>query len=650
MKTLRTSRFNGIKIMKKKIPHKSMYFKKLFPIPALFLSVLLCLIFIFHGCSSGSKLPPNINMSDLEPFKNDNLETVVIMGINDFHGALSARSYNTKDGIEFQMGGADMLAGHIQNLRKEFGSRFLLLDAGDQWQGTIDSNSVEGASVVDFFNTIEVDAATIGNHEFDFGPVGEEGIKGDIRGNLKARLKQAKYPYVAANIWDKKTGELISLPNTSPHILLKAGGLKIGIIGLTTESTSTTTRTEYVKDLNFSRLNESTQTQAKELREKGAHIVLLLAHVGLECPSDYQYKVHTKKDQKRNCNPKEELVQLINKLPQGTIDGVVSGHSHQIIHHWVKDIPVIQAGASGLYYNLLYLTYNWDQKKLVTNFSRIEGPVPVCKKIFKNLQHCNGKGTDSEEKRGALVTPVFHNKKIIADKKVTRLLKDSFEKTKEIKQKIVGVAARKIKHHREKESELANLVADALREKTNADFALVNPGGLRAPIDSGPITYEELFTTLPFDNAVSVLTVSGIELKNILKVANCGARGFFGTSGLKVKVIDLPYRAPARDLNGDGKISHWEVNRLLSVRTANGKRIKNFKHYTLATIDFLVNGGDDLGWPMSKIPQKRKVLNAAGFMRDVVAEYLNEKSPINTPKNPLVKKSRPRLILQKRYE
>jgi len=53
---------------------------------------------------------------------------------------------------------------------------------------------------------------------------------------------------------------------------------------------------------------------------------------------------------------------------------------------------------------------------------------------------------------------------------------------------------------------------------------------------------------------------------------------------------------------------------------------------------------------MSKIPQKRKVLNAAGFMRDVVAEYLNDKSPINTPKNPLVKKSHPRLILQKRYE
>ena len=156
----------------------------------------------------------------------------------------------------------------------------------------------------------------------------------------------------------------------------------------------------------------------------------------------------------------------------------------------------------------------------------------------------------------------------------------------EVKGKIVGQAARPLDHPRFAESELGDIVADAIRNATGADVALVNSGGIRTPIEAGPITYGQVFQSLPFDNNVSLVRITGEELKLLFRIAEAGARGFAPFSGLKLRVLDRSADAPSSDLNGDGKIEPWEVNRLLEMKFTDGTSVQPKKIYKLATIDF----------------------------------------------------------------
>src|SRR5206468_4201602 len=115
-----------------------------------------------------------------------------------------------------------------------------------------------------------------------------------------------------------------------------------------------------------------------------------------------------------------------------------------------------------------------------------------------------------------------------------------------------------------------------------------------------------------------------------------GARGFFPVSGIVVRMITPDAAAPSDDLNGDGRLEPWELNRLLGATLEDGRPIQDSGNYTLATMDFLVTGGDDMGWAMDRVPQSRKQLNAGGLVRDAIVEYLGKHSPVNTVSAPLV--------------
>lgn len=592
------------------------------------------------------------------------LETVVILGTNDIHGALAPEKMKTKDdaATPYEKGGAAILASHVNILRNEFGPRFLILDAGDQFQGSIDSNLEEGKPMVEFFNHIGVNAAVLGNHEFDFGPKGDdaqakvnEGGKPDLRGALKERITEARYPYLAANVVDKKTGKP-AVPGTKPSVILTAGGLKIGVIGLTTLDTPVTTRPDFVKDVQFKDMAKTALDEAKKLRDEGAHIIVALTHAGLVC--DVAEKsgktirtspVKAETDVQSHCDPKHEVPQLIRALPKGTIDAVVSGHTHQVIHHWIDGVPVIQSGTRNVYYNLLYLTYDWKTKKLATDRTRIEGPIPVCPQVFENQRNCNGEQPAPKNGRGDLVTPVLHGKSISPDPSTERLLAPVFERTEQAKKRIVGKAARKIEHLRTAESPMGILVADAVRKSIGAQVAIVNSGGIRANLEEGDITYESVFRALPFDNNVSKLDLTGRELKTFIRIAESGARGYFPVSGLKLRLIDLKYEPWSKDLDGNGKIEPWEQDRLIEARLEDGTLIEDSKRYSVATIDFLVQGGDSFGWFMNSIPKERVVLAAGPILRDAIVSYIGSfKDDLNSEKNPLFNPADPRLKLENR--
>ena len=130
--------------------------------------------------------------------------TLSILATDDVHGELQA---------DDNRGGLVSVSGYVNALRSAHGpENVLLIDAGDMWQGSIESNLNEGAAVVQAYNAMDYAAAAIGNHEFDFGPVGSRVTAAepgdDSRGALKQRASEARFPLLAANIFDASSAML----------------------------------------------------------------------------------------------------------------------------------------------------------------------------------------------------------------------------------------------------------------------------------------------------------------------------------------------------------------------------------------------------------------------------------------------------------
>ena len=158
--------------------------------------------------------------------------TISIVATTDVHGHLESLPW---------------LSGHVQNLRavrRAEGGDVLLVDAGDMWQGTLESNLGEGAAVVRAYNALGYDAVTIGNHEFDFGPVGRKTVPrepGDNpTGNIERRARQAHFPFLAANLISR-AGIPWTPRNIQPSTMLTVAGVRVGLVGVTTMSTPQTT-------------------------------------------------------------------------------------------------------------------------------------------------------------------------------------------------------------------------------------------------------------------------------------------------------------------------------------------------------------------------------------------------------------------------
>jgi 5'-nucleotidase len=561
-------------------------------------------------------------------------DTVMIVGINDFHGSLLSKERKLPDGKVVWSGGASALAGMIKILKEESEGRLLIVDAGDEWQGTIESNQVKGASVVEFFNKIGVSAAAVGNHEFDFGVP-----------NMSARFLQAKYPYVSGNIFEKESGKRVRWKNMVPSKLFEVGGYKIGIAGFSTVQTPSTTRYEYVKHLEFKDPASVLEPEVAALRSKGAQAVLVTAHAGTICEEKYglrEWRLHDRSSPQGKCDPEHEIPLFLKGMPQGSVDGVIAGHTHQVIHHFLNGVPVVQGEAYNQYFNILYLVFDRATRRLIPEKTRIEGLIPVCSEIFEGTDHCdvrrlNGKASPE------MVQARFHGKPVSPDLSVERWLQPIREGTEKFRREVLATSELPLTHFRDREGSFGNLLADVLRQKGKADFALVNSGGIRTSLDAGEITYDGLFRALPFDNLLNVVELKGSEIKLLYGIATSGAHGVIGVSGLELTLIPFDQEAPKEDLNGNGKLESWETRRLIQIRKSGGDEIEDHQVYRVATFDFLVNGGDDLGWFFSRVPPRVIRRDQTGYCRDLVTEYLKREKRINTPERPLLDPEHPRI-------
>ena len=150
----------------------------------------------------------------------------------------------------------------------------LLVDAGDLFQGTLESNVGEGIDVVRAYNEMGYAASAIGNHEFDYGPEGPavtvQSAADDPRGALKARVAQAKFPFLVTNILDAATGERIAWPNAPASTIIDVAGLRVGIVGASTEETPFTTMPANFLGLKMTSAALAISAEAKALRDRGA--------------------------------------------------------------------------------------------------------------------------------------------------------------------------------------------------------------------------------------------------------------------------------------------------------------------------------------------------------------------------------------------
>jgi 5'-nucleotidase len=592
-----------------------------------------------------------------------NFKRLVIVGTNDFHGNLPLSFEKTleddddKPSLMIPVGGAPIISTYFSILKQKFGRELLMLDAGDMYQGTLISNQYKGEPVVKFYNSLGYHALTLGNHEFDYGPVDPKRSTpkpGEDRfGSIKKNISMSSVPFVSSNIVDLKTGELIDWDGLNHSILKNINGIKVGIIGATTQETPWKTLKDNVRGLYFEKISKVVIDFSTRLRSKGAQIIVLTTHAGLLCgykqASEHNLPLEVfnlDPNDHSSCDLNDELGQLLREIAPGTLDAVVAGHTHSKIANFIEGVPVIESFYYGKYMGMIELFYDQSTKKILTDKTVIHQPVKFCHFFFKDSLDCNV--FDQTVNHAEQVPAEFLGMKIVPDKKMEGLLAPYQRKIEKMSAEVLAHLDQPLEFNRMGESALGNFLADAIKDKLKTDVSLSNSGGIRQSLEQGDVKFGSLFKTMPFDNQLMILKVTGKQLKDLIRIGTSGySSGVSCLSGVKVEVdedVD-----DIDDWNQDGKKEEWEKNRLLSVTLSNGDPIEDNKIYSLGTQNFVGDmGGDFYQFVTDTISQENKKIFHNLSYRDAVAEYLKklsaQKKKINTKEHPYLTEENHRII------
>ena len=446
--------------------------------------------------------------------------TLSIVGTTDVHGRVFPR-----DG----RGGVAQFGGYLRNLRaarEREGGAVLLLDAGDTFQGGIESNLSEGALVVDAYNALGYDALAVGNHEFDYGALDTaagDGAPPDMRGALKAAAARARFPFLAANLIDEVTGRPVAWPNVRPSTVVDVAGLRVGIVGVMTYDGLRMTLAANVQGLRTAPLAPAVEAESRRLRQRGVDVVVVLAHAGGWCarfddPADLS-----------SCDDDGEIFRLARHLPAGLVDAIVAGHSHAAVAHVVAGIPIVQAYSRGAAFARLDLTVE-------------RGAGVVSARVFAPQALCATVGPDGACAAGG-ATPHYEGAPVEPDASVTAAMRPELERVHHWREASLGVVLETslTRTGEGLESPLGNLFADAFRAAVpGADAAIgmgARRGGLRTDLPAGALTRGPLYDVFPFDNRVVALVLTGTQLRQVLaREVSRRRRGVPSVSGIRVRV------------------------------------------------------------------------------------------------------------------
>ncbi len=433
----------------------------------------------------------------------------------------------------------------------------LLVDDGDAIQGEPVGTVTHGSAIIDLMNTVGYDVAIPGNHEYDYGME-----------NFMNLTKQAKFPYISCNF--TKNGELV-FPS---YVIKEVDEVKIGFIGITTPETLTKDTPKnfqddqgnfiysFMEDGTGEKLYAAVQTAADDARKAGADYVIAIAHLGNDASSSpYNYA---------------------DVLSHTTgIDAMVDGHSHdtdQLVMKNKDGKDVIRAACGtkleGIGYvtisakdgSLSYGLYTWHNSTSAPALLGIENE--VSKAVSAATDGLNAELS-----------------KVVAKTAVDLTVNDPTAK---------DTNGSPIRIIRNAETNLGDLCADAYRDQTGAQVAIVNGGGIRASISAGDITLNDIMKVHPFGNQILVLEVTGQQLLDALEFASrdvpneCGS--FLQVSGMTYEIHTYIKSSCTMDDKGvfTGVTGEYRVKNV----KIGDEPLDLTKTYTLAGHDHtLLNGG-----------------------------------------------------------
>lgn len=505
---------------------------------------------------------------------------ITVIATADFHGALEPKHAKIVDKRE--VGGIDIIAAYVEALRNTNPGGVVLLDAGDLYQGTLLSAASEGKAVIEFYNDLGYDTVAVGNHDFDFGPVGyhstPECPEDDPLGVIKQRIAEARFPFLAANIYDRATGKQVDWTNLRSHVILERKGVRIGVIGLTAANTQLITHPANVRGLEFKPLLSSVRRVLPAVRAAEAKVVILVVHAGVEIDED-------------TGEVGGALIDLARGLEPGEVDLIVGGHTHQPFSAMINDIPVIQSYPRGVGFARADLVVDRTTGRVVPD------QILLADNTFFFRTDRDGKPPRFAGRR---IRPVARFVKKL------ELFKRSIAHLENIR---LGRALVTLQPQRRWDSAVGNLVCDAIRASDRSiDVAMYNAGGLRTSIPKGEITFGRVYEVVPFDNNLVTVMLTGAQIRDILEHGLSGPYGVMEISGLQV------------EFDPDAKPG----SRCKSIHDDSGNVLRDDQLYKVATNEFVLNGGDGYG----TFARGTDVHNTHTLIREVVARYIKQKGTV----------------------
>ncbi|KQZ12239.1 multifunctional 2',3'-cyclic-nucleotide 2'-phosphodiesterase/5'-nucleotidase/3'-nucleotidase [Mesorhizobium sp. Root552] len=496
--------------------------------------------------------------------------TLNILHINDWHSRIESNNkYESTCSAEEEtkgecIGGAARLITAIAQERKKLdGQNVILLNGGDNFQGSLFYTTYKGKAEAEFLNQMKFDAMTVGNHEFDDG-----------EDALAPFLDVIQFPVLSANVKASaaaKVGDRIK-----PSIVLEIGGQKIGIVGAVT--TETPEIASPGPNITIEDDVKTITAEVEKLKAEGVNKIIALTHVGY--PRDKE---------------------MIAKIPG--VDVVVGGHTHSLLSN-------TDAKAEGPY------------PTMIDNPEGYKVPVTQAASYSKYLGEFKVVFDDNGVVKEASGDPIFLDKSITPDQAVLDRIKELGAPIEELKTKLVGESTAPIDGSREacraRECEMGNLVSDAVLDRVKdqgVSIVFTNGGGLRASIDQGPVTMGEVLTVLPFQNTIATFQISG---KDIVAALENGVSQLEEGAGRFAQVAGLKY-AFDKSAAPESRVSAVEV-----MDNGNWVPIDPAKDYLVASNNYVRQGGD--GYKIFADNAKNAYDYGPG-LEQVVADYLGAHNP-----------------------
>ncbi|OOE93644.1 bifunctional UDP-sugar hydrolase/5'-nucleotidase [Salinivibrio sp. AR647] len=535
-------------------------------------AVSAALIASLAGCAnSGSETPE-------QGWAPDTTYKLTILHTNDNHGRFWHNRYG-----EYGMAARKTLIDELRTEAQAEGSEVLLLSGGDINTGVPESDLLHAEPDFKGMTRIGYDAMAIGNHEFD-NPLSV----------LEQQMQWTDFPMLSANIYDKETGER----KFQAYEMFERNGLKIAVVGLTTEDTAKIGNPEYIGSLDFRDPKAEAKKVIAKLKEtEKPDIIIAATHMG-------HYA-----DGKSGVNAPGDVA-LARYMDDGDLDLIIGGHSQEPVcmegpNTYNESFEpgdactpdqqngawIMQAHEWGKYVGKAEFEFQNGDLNLVS-YDLI--PVNLKKKIK----------VDGESQR------VFIQDEIAKDQALYDFLKPYQDKGQEKLNVKIAESNGKLEGDRDvvrfQQTNLGRLIAKSHMERANADFAVMNSGGVRDSIIAGDITYKDVLKVQPFGNMVTYTDMSGKEVMDYLNVvgtkpADSGAYVQFAGVSMVVE---------------NGSVHDVKIG---------GEPIDMEKTYRFTVPSFNAAGGD--GYP--KLTNHPGNVNTGFVDAEVLKDYLEANSPID---------------------